>query len=64
MTLDRLAITKNTPAVPPNAVMIKSGPFLNPSTIAIMRDNITPMKKVKPSSTGTPAVEFLVFSMA
>ncbi len=28
------------------------------------RDSIRPMKKVKPSSTGTPAAEFLVFSMA
>ena len=64
MTLDRLAITKNTPAVPPNAVMIRSGPFLKPSTMEIMRDSIRPMKKVKASSTGTPAAEFLVFSMA
>ncbi len=29
-----------------------------------MRDSIRPMKKVKPSSTGTPAAEFLVFSIA
>ena len=64
MMLDRLAITKNTPAVPPNAVMIRLGPFLNPSTIAIRRDSISPMKKVKASSTGTPAAEFLVRSMA
>ena len=64
MTLDRLAMTKNTPAVPPKAVMISSEPFLKPSTMAIMRESIRPMKKVKPSSTGTPAAEFLVFSMA
>jgi hypothetical protein len=32
--------------------------------MAIMRESIRPMKKVKASSTGTPAAEFLVFSMA
>ena len=64
ITLARLAITKNTPAVPPNAVMISSEPFLKPSTMAIMRDNMSPMKNVKASITGTPAAEFLVFSMA
>jgi hypothetical protein len=32
--------------------------------MAIMRDSINPMKKVKASSTGTPAAEFLVFSIA
>ncbi len=64
ITLDRLAITKNTPAVPPKAVITSSGPFLKPSTMAIRRDSISPMKKVKPSSTGTPAAESLVFWMA
>ena len=64
MTVDKLAMTKNTPAVPANAVMIRSGPFLKPSIMEIMRDSIKPMKKVKASSTGTPAAEFLVFSMA
>ena len=29
-----------------------------------MRESIRPMKKVKASNTGTPAAEFLVFSMA
>jgi len=57
-------MTKNTPAVPPKAVMINSGPFLKPSTWAISRDSIKPMKKVNASNTGTPAAEFLVFSMA
>jgi hypothetical protein len=38
----------------------QSGPFLKPSTMAIMRESIRPMKKVKASSTGTPAAEFLV----
>ena len=57
-------MTKNTPAVPPMAVMTSSEPFLKPSTMPMMRDSIRPMKKVKASSTGTPAAEFLVFSMA
>ena len=35
-----------------------------PSTKPIRRDSIRPMKNVKPSSTGTPAAEFLVFSIA
>ena len=64
ITLANEAITKNTPAVPPMAVMISSEPFLKPRIIPIMRESIRPMKKVKPSKTGTPAAEFLVFSMA
>ncbi len=44
--------------------MISCEPLLKPSTMAIMRDSIRPMKKVKASSTGTPAAECLVFSMA
>src|SRR5450830_1270312 len=64
ITVARLAITKNTPAVPPKAVMTSSGPFLKPSTMAIMRESIKPMKKVKPSSTGTPVAECLDYSMA
>jgi len=32
--------------------------------MAIMRESIRPMKKVNASSTGTPAAEFLVFSIA
>ncbi|MDT4867546.1 hypothetical protein FQZ97_1024650 [compost metagenome] len=62
--VERLAMTKNTPAVPPNAVMIRLDPLLKPSTVASMRESMRPMKKVKPSSTGTPAAEFFVFSMA
>jgi hypothetical protein len=64
ITVASEAITKNTPAVPAKAVMISSEPFLKPSTMAIMRESIRPMKKVKASSTGTPAAEFLVFSIA
>ena len=44
--------------------MMRSVPFLKPSTMPIRRDSIRPMKKVKANSTGTPAAEFLVFSMA
>jgi hypothetical protein len=32
--------------------------------MAIMRESMSPMKKVNASNTGTPAAEFLVFSMA
>ena len=64
ITLERLAMTKKTPAVPPKAVMIRSGPFLKPNTMAIMRESIKPMKNVKANNTGTPVAEFLVFSMA
>ena len=64
ITVARLAITKKTPAVPPKAVMINSEPFLKPSTMAIRRESISPMKKVKASNTGTPVAEFLVFSIA
>ena len=64
MTVARLAMTTITPAVPANAVMTSDAPLLKPSTMAIMRDSIKPMKKVKPSNTGTPAAEFLVFSIA
>ena len=64
ITLASVAITKNTPAVPPMAVMISCEPLLKPRIMPIMRESIRPMKKVKPSSTGTPAAESLVFSMA
>ena len=64
MTVDRLAMTKKMPAVPPKAVMINSEPFLKPSTIAIMRDSIRPMKKVNASKTATPTADSLVLSMA
>ena len=64
MTLASVAITKNTPAVPPMAVTISCEPLLKPRIMPIMRDSIRPMKNVKPSSTGTPAAESFVFSMA
>ena len=64
ITVERLAITKKMPAVPPKAVITRLEPFLKPSTRAIMPDSMMPMKKVKASNTGTPAAEFLVFSMA
>ncbi|MCY1374328.1 hypothetical protein D9M69_616640 [compost metagenome] len=64
ITVEMLAMMKNTPAVPPNAVMIRLAPLLKPSTPASRRESIRPMKNVKASSTGTPAAEFLVFSMA
>ena len=64
MTDAKLAITKNTPAVPPKAVMISSGPLEKPSVWPIMRESIRPIKNVKPNNTGTPMAEFLVFSMA
>ena len=48
MTEDKLAIAKKTPAVPPKAVITNSAPFLKPKTMAIMRESISPMKKVKP----------------
>ena len=51
MTDAKLAITKKTPAVPPNAVITSSAPFLKPKTMAIMRESMRPMKKVKPSNT-------------
>ena len=64
ITVARLAITTNTPAVPAKAVMISSEPFLKPSTIPIKRESISPIKKVNASSTTTPMAECLVFSMA
>ena len=64
MTLATLAMTKKMPAVPPMAVMTSSEPFLKPRIMPIMRDSMRPMKKVKASNTGTPAEEFLVFSIA
>ena len=64
ITVDRLAMRKNTPAVPPKAVMISSAPFLKPRTMAIMRESMMPMKKVKANKTGTPLAVSLVFWMA
>ena len=64
MTVAKLAITKKTPAVPPKAVITSSVPFLKPKTIAMSRESISPMKKVKPSKKTIPKEEFLFFSMA
>ncbi len=64
MTEDSAAMPRKTPPVPANAVMISAVPLEKPSTWPIRRDSIRPMKNVKASSTGTPAAEFLVFSMA
>ena len=64
ITLAKLAMTANTPAVPAKAVMMRSGPFLKPKTMAMRRDSMRPMKKVKANKTNTPLEECFVFSMA
>ena len=64
MTVESVAMPRKMTPVPANAVMIRPAPFEKPSTWPIRRDSIRPMKNVKPSSTGTPAAEFLVFSIA
>ena len=51
MTVAKLAITKNTPAVPANAVITNSEPFLKPNTMAIMRESMRPIKKVNANNT-------------
>ena len=50
--------------MPANAIMISPAPLDRPSTKLSIRDSIRPMKNVNASRTGTPAAEFLVFSMA
>ena len=64
ITVARLAMAKKTPAVPPKAVITISVPFLKPKTIAISRESISPIKKVKPSKKTMPREESLFFSMA
>ena len=64
ITDDSVAMPRKMAPVPAKAVMIRLAPLAMPSTWPTRRDSITPMKKVKTSSTGTPAAEFLVFSMA
>jgi mRNA-degrading endonuclease toxin of MazEF toxin-antitoxin module len=64
MKVASVAMTKNTAAVPPKAVITTPVPFFMPSTMASSRDSIRPMKKVNASSTPTPAAESLVFWMA
>ena len=63
MMVERLAMAKKIAAVPPNAVMIKLEPLRRPSTWAIRRDSIRPMKKVNPSRATTPVLLFLVRSI-
>ena len=64
MTEDRVAMPRNTAPVPAKAVITRLAPLARPSTVPTSRDSIRPMKKVKASRTGTPAAEFLVFSIA
>ena len=61
---DSDAMPRKMAPVPAKAIMIRLAPLARPSTEPTSRDSIRPMKKVKPSSTGTPAAEFFVFSMA
>ena len=58
-----VAMVTNTAAVPPNASAISDTPFEKLSTEPMRRDNMRPMKNVKPSSSTTPQPLFLVFSM-
>ena len=64
MMLESDAMPRKTAPVPANAVITRLVPLPMPSTKASRRESIRPMKKVKPSRTGTPAAEFLVFSIA
>ncbi len=61
---DRLAMPRKIAAVPANAVITRPAPLDSPSTVPTSRESISPMKNVNASSTGTPAAEFLVFSIA
>ena len=61
---DSEAMPRKIAPVPAKAIMIRLAPLARPSTEPTRRDSIMPMKKVKASSTGTPAAEFLVFSIA
>ena len=62
--VDSVAMPRKMAPVPAKAIMIRLAPLPMPSTTASMRDSITPMKKVKASRIGTPAAEFLFFSIA
>ena len=64
ITDESVAMPRKTAPVPAKAVITRLAPFDRPSTVPTRRDSMRPMKKVKASSTGTPAAEFLVFSMA
>ena len=61
---DSEAMPRKIAPVPAKAVMMRLAPLARPSTEPTRRASISPMKKVKASSTGTPAAEFLVFSIA
>ena len=63
-TLDSAAMPRKMAPVPAKAIITRLAPLPMPSTTASRRDSITPMKKVKPSRMGTPAAEFLNFSIA
>ena len=62
--LDSVAIPKKTAPVPAKATMIRLPPLASPSTAPSRRESIRPMNRVKANNIGTPAAEFLVFSMA
>ena len=64
ITVESVAMPRKIAPVPANAVMMSPAPLFRPSTAPIRRDSIRPMKNVNASSTGTPAAEFLVFSIA
>ena len=60
-----MAMPRKIAPVPAKAVMIRLGAVgSGPAPRPTRRDSIRPMKKVKASSIGTPAAEFLVFSIA
>ena len=61
---DSDAMPRKMAPVPAKAIITRLAPLPRPSTTPSRRDSITPMKKVNASSTGTPAAEFLVRSMA
>lgn len=61
---DNAAMPRNIAPVPANASMTRVAPFARPRTAPRSRDSIKPMNNVKASSTGTPAEECLVFSIA
>ena len=62
--LESVAMPRKMRPVPANAVMMSPTPLPRPSTKLSMRESIMPMKNVNASSTGTPAAEFFVLSIA
>jgi len=61
---DSEAMPRKMAPVPAKAIMIRLAPLFRPSTAPTIRDSIRPMKNVNANSIGTPAAEFLVFSIA